>query len=94
MTVEFFGVRGFGQLGGINKTSRPGDTRKTDKAEKDQGAFSTALEGASEVQASAQTADPERAARIEALKEQVAAGTYEPDLNRVASSLLKFLVEG
>ena len=31
---------------------------------------------------------------VQELKAQVSSGEYEPDLNKVASSLLKFLVEG
>ena len=31
MTVEFFGVRGMGQIGGIGKISRPGETQKSGK---------------------------------------------------------------
>ncbi|MBN2644233.1 MAG: flagellar biosynthesis anti-sigma factor FlgM [Desulfuromonadaceae bacterium] len=36
----------------------------------------------------------QRAARIEELKQQVADGTYAPDLKKVASSLLKFIAQG
>ena len=56
MSVEFFGVRGMGQIGGIKTINRP--------------------------------------ARVQELKAQVASGQYQPDLTRVASSLLKFLAEG
>lgn len=94
MTVEFFGVRGFGQVGGVNKSTRPGEAQKSGKSEAAGGAsFTSALQGAHEVQAAGKTEDTERAARVQALKEQVSSGTYEPDLNKVASSLLKFLVE-
>jgi negative regulator of flagellin synthesis FlgM len=31
---------------------------------------------------------------VQALKAQVANGQYEPDLNKVAASLMKFLVQG
>ena len=94
MTVEFFGVRGFGQVGGVNKTTRPGEAQKTGKADGTDGAsFTSALQGASEMQAAGKVGDTDRAARVQALKEQVASGSYEPDLNKVASSLLKFLVE-
>jgi len=94
MTVEFFGVQGFGPLGGVNKNSRPGASGKTGKAEKSKNTdFSTALQGAGEMQSTGQAFDTQRAAKVQEIKEQVAAGTYEPDLNKVASSLLKFLVE-
>lgn len=84
-----------GQIGGINKLNRSGDTQKSAKTEgKDSTAFSSALQGASSAQGIAKTEDPERAARVQDLKAQVSSGQYEPDLNKVASSLLKFLVEG
>jgi len=96
MTVEFFGVKGMSQIGGVkvNKTTGPGDTDKAGKAEGAQGAsFSSTLKSASEAQASSME-KTERAARVEELKAQVANGSYDPDLNQVASSLLKFLVDG
>lgn len=84
-----------GQIGGINKVGRSGETQKTGKTEgKDSASFSAALQGATSTQSAAKTEDPERAARVQELKAQVSSGQYEPDLNKVASSLLKFLVEG
>lgn len=83
-----------GQIGGVNKTSRPGDAQKTSKSEGKQGAsFSSTLQGATAAKAASSIDNPERAAKVASLKEQVANGTYEPDLNKVATSLLKFLVE-
>lgn len=84
-----------GQIGGINKVGRSGESQKTAKTEgKDSASFSAALQGATSAQGTAKTEDPERAARVQELKAQVSSGQYEPDLNKVASSLLKFLVEG
>ena len=95
MTVEFFGVRGMGQIGGLNKIGRVGDAQKTAKTDGKEGtAFSAALQGAAAAQATGKTEDPERAARVQELKAQVSSGQYQPDLTKVASSLLKFLVEG
>jgi len=93
MTVEFFGMRGFGPIGGSGKTTRPGEVAPGGKTEaKDSASFSSALEGAGNGQAVSQT-ESARASLVQELKDQVASGTYEPDLNKVASSLLKFLVE-
>ena len=93
MTVEFFGVRGFGPIGGSGKTTRPGEAGQAGKTESRDGAtFSSALQGAGSSQTVSASEDA-RAAKVQELKEQVAGGTYEPDLNKVASSLLKFLVE-
>ncbi|ADW18396.1 Anti-sigma-28 factor FlgM family protein [Desulfobulbus propionicus DSM 2032] len=95
MTVEFFGVRNMGQIGGLNKLGPAGETQKTSKSEgKGNVSFSSALQGATATLATGKAEDAERAARVQELKAQVANGQYEPDLNKVASSLLKFLVEG
>lgn len=84
-----------GQIGGVSKVGRSGETQKTGKTEgKDSASFSAALQGAASTQGASKTEDPERAARVQELKAQVSSGQYEPDLNKVASSLLKFLVEG
>jgi len=93
MTVEFFGVRGFSQIGGVKKTDRPGETQKADKTSKNKETFSNVLQSTNAAQNTQSTQDVERASRIQALKQQVADGSYEPDLQKVASSLLKFLVE-
>ena len=94
MTIEFFGVRGFGPIGPNSKIVRPGEAQQSRKAESTDGAsFSSALQGANETKATSAAGDAGRAARVQELKEQVANGSYEPDLNKVASSLLKFLVE-
>ena len=94
MTVNFFGVQGFGQVGGVRKTDQTTGPQKTEKSEAGKStSFASALQGATEMQATTSTQDTERAARVQALKEQVANGSYQPDFDRVASSLLKFLVE-
>lgn len=93
MTVNFFGIPGRGQIGNLN-INQVGESQKSSKSESKEGvSFSSALEGATAAQASSKVGDSERAARVQELKAQVASGEYEPDLNKVASSLLKFLVE-
>jgi len=42
---------------------------------------------------SAGDANTDRAERVAEIKQQVANGSYEPDLNKVASNLLQFLME-
>lgn len=84
-----------GQIGGIGKISRPGEAQKSGKTEGKEGAsFSSALQGATAAQAAGKTEDAERAARVQELKAQVSSGQYQPDLEKVASSLLKFLANG
>jgi len=96
MTVEFFGIRGFGPpVSGVRKTDRSDASQKTGKSEgSDQVAFSSVLAGVNKAQASSQPVDTDRAERVQSLKQQVADGTYAPELEKVAASLLKFLVEG
>ena len=94
MTVNFFGIPGRGQIGSLN-IGQTGETQKSTKSEsKSSVSFSSALEGATAAQASGKIEDTERAARVQELKAQVSSGEYDPDLNKVAASLLKFLVEG
>lgn len=94
MTVNFFGIPSRGQIGSLN-IGQTGETQKSSKSEsKSSASFSSALEGATATQASGKIEDAERTARVQELKAQVANGEYDPDLNKVASSLLKFLVEG
>ena len=84
-----------GQIGGLNKIGPAGDAQKTAKSEGKEGvSFASALQGAAQNQGVGKAEEAERAARVQELKAQVASGQYEPDLNKVASSLLRFLVEG
>ncbi len=94
MTVEFFGMHGVGQIGGLGKATNSAGIEKSGKADGKTGIpFTQALQGTKGMQAVSQAQDAERAERVEQLKEQVNSGSYAPDLNKVASSLLKFLVE-
>ena len=93
MSIEFFGVGGPPNVGGPKKTLKP-ETGKADAGSKaDQVEFSSILKDVHNAQAASSTAETERAARVQQLKEQVAGGSYEPDLQKVATSLLQFLVE-
>ncbi len=93
MVVEFFGVGGINRLSGARKPERPENTQKADKAEKTGTKFSSALQGSNGAQSTSQAMDSARAEKVQALKQQVADGSYQPDLDKVASSILKFLVE-
>lgn len=93
MSVEFRGVGGLGQIGSIKKSgkaetvAKPGSAKETDQVQ-----FSAVLQNVSKAQAGAEE-NTERAERVAELKQQIADGSYEPDLNKVASSLLQFLME-
>ena len=91
MSVEFYGVRNLGQIGSIKKS----DKAQTGKAggsvqDADQVQFSSVLQDVNR----AQSADSSsRSERVDELKSQIADGSYQPDLNKVASNLLQFLME-
>jgi negative regulator of flagellin synthesis FlgM len=95
MSFKINGNQGIGPAGGINKprkaeTSRAADGNRTE----DKVAFSSVLQEVNRVRQTPQTADTERAGKVQALKEQIADGSYRPDLTKVAASLLKFIAEG
>ena len=93
MSVEFRGVGGLGQIGSLNKTGKSQTGSKTGSTrESDQVQFSSVLQDVNKAQAGADE-NSVRAERVAELKEQIANGSYAPDLNKVASSLLQFLME-
>ncbi len=94
MSVDFFGVGGPNQINDIKKAqkSQPAQKGEANKGA-DQVQFSSVLQDVHKAQESQNSASTERAARVQALKSQVAEGSYKPDLQKVASSLLQFLVE-
>ena len=92
MSVEFLGVGGVGQIGNIKKSEKSQNTAKADGTQDgDQVQFSSVLQDVNKAQM--ETDNIDRAGRVAELKQQVANGSYEPDLNKVASSLLQFLME-
>ena len=56
-------------------------------------AFSPVLPGVGLNGAASASTEDTRAARVAELKSQVAEGSYRPDLNKVAASLLQFVAE-
>ncbi len=94
MTVEFFGVNGFGKIGSTGKIGRSEKTGKAGVTGTDKSAFSATMDNIAASPQGTDTDATSRAAKIEQIKAQVAEGAYQPDLHKVATSLLKFLVEG
>lgn len=93
MSIEFFGVGGLGQIGAMKKAEKTQAAKKTgDVQGKDQVQFSSVLQDVQKAQVNS-SAMAQRNERVQELKAQVADGSYQPDLNRVASSLLQFLME-
>jgi len=94
MSVKIYGGQPPGPIDGIKKAQRSqpaketGKTQATDKVE-----FSAVLENVSQAKETSSTEAAKRAEKVNSLKEQIAEGSYQPDLEKVAASLLKFLVE-
>ncbi len=93
MSIEFFGVGGPPNVGGIKKTPKTETGKAAESSKSDQVEFSSVLKGVHESNAGQSAEAAKRAARVEELKQQVASGSYQPDINKVATSLLQFLVE-
>lgn len=87
--------KGFGPLGNVNRTAKPGVAKNAGETGKaDRVDFSSALQDASKAQAAGATQETARAEKLQALKAQIESGTYKPDLEKVASSLLPFILKG
>jgi negative regulator of flagellin synthesis FlgM len=93
MTIDrICGGKGIGPLE-PGKRTRQADSAKAGEmgGGKDRVEFSSVLQ---EVRKAGETSSSQAAARTEklqALKEQIAEGTYRPDSTKVAASLLKFI---
>jgi len=94
MSVEFFGVGGPKQIGSLKKTPAAATDKKTEGAAADKVQFSDVLQNVHKAQTARQAASTERAEKIAELKAQIADGSYKPDLEKVASSLVEFLLQG
>ncbi len=94
MSVEFFGVGGPGQIGDIKKSQKAQNGKATQKTqESDQVQFSSVLQDVNKARQTNSSMNTERAERVQALKAQIAEGSYKPDLQKVATSLLQFIIE-
>ena len=94
MTIKnIFGNQGVSPVAaskGVHKTkAQPGAAAQ----KKDQVNFSNILQEVSRAKASSSPADVQRAEKVAQLKAQIASGEYQPDLHKVAASLLKFIAE-
>ena len=90
--VNYIGIGGPGQIGNIRKSQPSQETAKTDEAKGVQ--FQSALQNAQSTSSMSGTEDTARAEKIAELKAQVSEGSYQPDMQKVSTSLLQFLVEG
>ena len=79
-------LQGLRQRSGMNDPQKSEQTPAGDKVE-----FSSELQQANRTTEIRTSSDPERAERVQELKQQIKDGTYQPDLREVASSLLSYL---
>ena len=94
MVDKISGNKGYGSLGNVNRTMTAAQAKKNNAAKTtDRVDFSDALQNADKARAAAATQETVRAEKVQALKAQVESGTYQPDLEKVASSLLPFLLK-
>ena len=93
MSIEFFGVGGPPNVGAAKKSPKTESAKTAENAKSDQVEFSSVLKDVNETTENQSAEAAKRAARVEELKEQVASGSYEPDIQKVATSLLQYLVE-
>jgi len=94
MVDSITGNKGLGPLGNINRTANAAGAKKAGSGKAtDRVDFSSALQNASKAQAASATQETARSEKIQALKSQIENGTYKPDLNKVASSLLPFMMK-
>jgi len=92
MTEKINFGNSLGPIGGPNKP-RKTDTGKVEagKTSADRVNFSTVLQDVAKAKETNAMQSSERAQKVAALKSQISSGSYRPDLEKVAESLLKFM---
>lgn len=94
MVDKIIGGKGFGPFEGLKRSGKAAAGKpSTGAGATDRVDFSSALQSASKAQATSPTQQSARAEKLQALKAQIDNGTYRPDLNKVAASLLPFLLK-
>ncbi len=91
MVDKITGGKGFGPLDNVKRSDKAGAGAKTGPSDK--VSFSSVLQDAGKAQATNAPQDTARVEKLQALKAQIDSGTYRPDLEKVAASLLPFLMK-
>lgn len=95
MPLKIFGDRGPGPLDGVKKSQKSQPAKQTKgSTPSDRVDFSSILQEVCRAKETSPAADIQRSEKVRALKEQITQGNYHPDLHKVATSLLRFLVQG
>ena len=94
MVDKIIGNKGFAPLGNISRTGHAGAAKNTGSTQKsDRVDFSSALQNATKAQEVSETRETSRSEQLQALKAQIEDGTYKPDLDKVAASLMPFMLK-
>ena len=93
MVDRIIGNKGLGPLNNVNRTGKTGPAQKNQSGKSDRVDFSSALQNATKAQQTEASRETARAERIQELKAQIDNGTYQPDLDKVAASLLPFIMK-
>ena len=94
MTIKnIFGNQGVAPVAGAKGAQKATPQKASAPQKKDQVNFSSILQEVSRTKSTSSVADVQRAEKLTSLKEQISSGAYQPDLHKVAASLLKFIAE-
>ncbi len=90
MSIKIPGDGGFNPTSPLKKAQQDPKLSTTDKTEqKDKVGFSSFLQDVGQARKVSSSASETRAEKVQALKEQITSGNYNPDPKEVAASLLK-----
>ena len=78
----------------LQQVGQPQETAAPLKAQPLEGLNAPLINTPAYIQDVGETQEAARAAKVEELKAQITDGSYQPDLKKVAGSLLKFIAEG
>ncbi len=92
MVDNIGGNKGFSQIRNAGNLSKSAGAQKSANAKRsDSVDFSSALQNATKAQATSSSQESARAEKLQALKAQIDNGSYQPDLKKVAASILPFM---
>ncbi len=94
MSMKIYGDKGVSPIEGIKRSRKnEGATEGKGSSPQDRVDFSAMLQDVHRARETAAAREIPRADKVRALKAQIDSGSYRPDLEKVAASLLKFIAE-
>lgn len=94
MVERIYGGKGPGPLSETRSGRKVAPDKQAGKSQRgDRVEFSDVLQQASQTNKAQAATETSRSEKLQSLKQQIASGQYRPDLEKVAASLLKFIVE-